>query len=265
MAFPGGYTLFREQILSRLQDTGAVPVEALLPGCEQDTPQGRYYLGQRRFSLSYQHGRHCLGSLLGYPERMQAYAERDTALRGLDLQQALYLDTETTGLRSRGTYVFLVGIGYFQNGFHLDQYLMRSPSEELALLQAVSGRLTNCTGLVTFNGRSFDWPLVMHRLARAGLPQPPAPPHLDLLHVARRHWRGHLPSCSLASLEYHVLQVERGEDVPSRYIPALYREYLVSRDGRLLHGVLEHNALDILSLVTLANHLGEILVDQTGP
>ncbi|MBI4769889.1 MAG: ribonuclease H-like domain-containing protein, partial [Chloroflexi bacterium] len=83
-------------------------------------------------------------------------------------------------------------------------------------------------------------------------------PHLDLLPPARRLWRGRLGSCALSSLEVHALGVLRGDDdVPGYLIPGMYVDYLRTGDAREMLRVLYHNAVDVLSMVTLAAHLME--------
>jgi hypothetical protein len=132
---------------------------------------------------------------------------------------------------------------------------MRNNDDEAALLTAVADRLKAARFLVTFNGRGFDIPVLAARYHIAGLPPPILPPHLDLLTLARSRWRRHLPSCSLASLEFNVLQIEREQDIAGYLIPSLYQGFRATGDGRLMVPALEHNAIDILSMVTLASQL----------
>jgi hypothetical protein len=137
---------------------------------------------------------------------------------------------------------------------------MRDYADELAMLAALGNTLGRFSALVSFNGRSFDWPLLETRflLSRQTLPLTD-PAHLDLLHFARRIWRVRLSSCSLSSLEENVLGVSRdNEDVPGWMVPQMYFQYLQDRDARPLSGVFYHNAQDILSLVTLAAYLADI-------
>ncbi len=117
----------------------------------------------------------------------------------LPVDARIYIDTETTGLSGgTGTYAFLIGLGWFEPaGFRVRQYFMRHPGEEIALLGYVAGHLNEFDGMTTFNGRTFDMPLIetrfrMHRLDYAS----PAD-HLDLLHPARAIWKHRLESCSL--------------------------------------------------------------------
>ena len=140
---------------------------------------------------------------------------------------------------------------------------MRDPAEEPALLAAVGAFLQPCAALVTFNGKGFDVPLLNTRFIANGDRSPlPAMAHLDLLPLARRLWRDRLPSRTLGYLEEHILGVTRtGEDVPGWAIPGLYFDYVRTRDARPLGSVFYHNAMDVLSLVTLLGHTAALLAD----
>ncbi len=153
---------------------------------------------------------------------------------------------------------FVIGLGFFaEGGFRLCQYFLRDPGDELAMVEALAERLPEFEALVSFNGRAFDVPILENRFILARAPPPTAGmPHLDLLHPARRLWHYHLPSCALGTLEREVLSVTREQDdVPGGVIPYLYRDYLRTGDAREMKRVLYHNAVDILSLVTLATRL----------
>jgi len=138
---------------------------------------------------------------------------------------------------------------------------MRDPIEEPALLAALVEFLQPCRALVTFNGKGFDVPLLTTRYVANNQESPLGDlPHLDLLPLARRLWRDRLPSRSLGYLEQHVLGIARTqEDVPGWLIPDLYFDYLRDGDARPLKDVFYHNAIDILSMVTLLNHMSGLL------
>jgi hypothetical protein len=144
--------------------------------------------------------------------------------------------------------------------FILRQYFLRDPAEEEALLTALVDDLAPRAGWVTFNGRAFDLPLLETRLTlsrqRGALGHKP---HLDLLFPARRLYRGRLESCSLGHLEQHVFNIVREQDdVPGYLIPQLYQDYLRTGDPSEMHRVIYHNAMDILSMVTLTAHVLEV-------
>lgn len=183
----------------------------------------------------------------------------------LSLANAVFLDTETTGLGvGAGTYVFLVGAGHFEDGcFHVTQFFLRGPHEEPAFLALLGAHLERFSLVVTFNGKAFDWPLLENRYIRQRRPMPISDPlHADLLHPARRLWKSRLPSCALKDLETHILGVERTEeDVPGWQIPEMYFRYLRTGDGAALNRVFYHNLCDILSLASLGIHLHSLVDD----
>lgn len=179
-----------------------------------------------------------------------------------DIEQWLFLDTETTGLAGgTGTYAFLVGLGWWEEGgFVVEQLFMRNHGEEPSLLLEVLERVGQRRVLVTFNGKSFDWPLLQTRfqMARMGaVPKPLA--HLDLLHPARQIWRLHLQSVSLSQLESRVLQFDRGEDIPSETIPQRYFNFLRGGSPQAMAEVFHHNRMDLCGLATLALRMAEML------
>ena len=178
---------------------------------------------------------------------------RDQQQFGIQPQDILFLDTETTGLAGgTGTHAFLVGIGYFEGpDLVLRQFFMRSPSEELAMLEELRSLLDRFRLLVTFNGKSFDWPLIDTRFLMHGYRLEFDFDHLDLLHPARRIWKYRLASCSLTSLEQGVFGVTRQGDVPGYLIPQLYFDYLRDSDARRLSPVFSHNREDIVTLARL--------------
>jgi len=218
---------------------------------------------EERYALEFRHGESPLREVLGVSgEVLQPYIASADA-RPLQVERAVFLDIETTGLaRGAGTYAFLIGMGTFEGEeFVIRQFFMPDYGEEDALLDVVGDVLARAGGLVTFNGRSFDWPIVETRYLMARR-QPPCAglPHLDLLHLARRLWRRTLPSCALSSLERHVLCVERqANDVPGYLIPQLYQDYLHHGRTRPMADVFYHNLVDVLSLVALAGRAGRVI------
>jgi len=185
----------------------------------------------------------------------------DARIAETDAVHALYLDTETTGLSGgTGTVPFLIGLAYFTaQGLVLEQLLVRRLGEEAPMLARVREHLDRCALLVTFNGKSFDLPLLRTRFVMNRLAPPPDRPHLDLLHVARRVHRARKTACNLTSLERNVLGFERADDVPSSEISAIYLHFLRSGDARALLGVIEHNAFDVASMAALLALYGEPL------
>lgn len=183
----------------------------------------------------------------------------------------LFLDTETTGLSGGvGTVAFLVGVARFtKEGLLVRQYLMRDYDEECLLLRHVLDDLNNSALLVTFNGVTFDLPLVESRLTMHRLRgEYRAPRHIDLMHIARRVWKLRLKSCSLQNLEREILGMAREDDLPGALIPERYFSYLKSHDMALLEDILEHNAQDVVSMAhlmhrALSMHLAPLLSAQS--
>lgn len=182
-----------------------------------------------------------------------ALLQEAAAHTGIDPAQMRFLDTETTGLAGgTGTHVFLVGIGRFVGPtFHVRQVFMRHPGEEYGLLGHTEAALHDEATLVTFNGRTFDMPLLETRYRMHRKAAPEVETHLDLLHPARRIWRHRLASCSLGTLEREVLGVTRMRDAPGWMIPQLYFAFLRTRDIEPLEPVFSHNRMDVLSLARL--------------
>ncbi len=174
--------------------------------------------------------------------------------RSVKPEDLLFLDTETTGLSGgAGTVAFEVGLGYVSGGqFVVEQYLMRDYPEEPLLLEQVARLLAAFPALVTFNGRTFDAPLlesrfVMHRVPGARLPAL----HADVLHAARRVWKLRLGRCTLQKLEEAVLGVSRDDDLPGDQVPQTYFKYLKNGDFGPMERILAHNRQDVVSLAQL--------------
>jgi len=189
-----------------------------------------------------------------------------------DPEKWLFLDTETTGLSGgTGTYAFLIGIAWWDSGgLQLEQFMMRDFSEEHSVLLELAARIAERPVLVTFNGKTFDWPLLESRyLMTRCIRLPELGAHLDLLHPARAVWKLRLGSVRLVELERHVLDAvrlgwDRQDDVPSSMIPQFYFDYLRGRSPLPLAGVVRHNAMDLRGLAALYGKLNSLLDCQHG-
>jgi uncharacterized protein len=180
-----------------------------------------------------------------------------------DPRQWLFLDTETTGLAGgSGTYAFLVGLAWWAGGgLEVEQLFLREYSEERSLLAALAGRLKEHPVLVTFNGKSFDWPLLVTRYRMTRTTPPPIQAHLDFLHPARSIWRLHLGSVRLAELERHVLGWNRGPDLRSELIPQLYFDFVRGGSSEPLIPIFHHNQMDLRGLAGLSGRILSLLAD----
>ena len=234
-------------------------IETLVAGEVVENAGGRCFVASLAHEPAHVHGPAPLRQFLELDPTTLAHLGKDDGLAGIDVRDAVFVDTETTGLAGgTGTYAFLIGIGYFHDDrFVIEQFFMRDYGEEPAQLLALAERLDRFAAVVSFNGKAFDLPLIQTRLTLSRIPFALAgAPHLDLLFPSRRLWRDSLPSCALSSLETEVLGVRRtGEDVPGYLIPALYFDYVRSGDAQPMAGVFYHNVQDILSLVSLSARL----------
>lgn len=244
-----------------------VSLEVLLPGGRLvESDGGACFVVDRIYPAHYRHGPDALRDLLEVEPSAAISYTLDNRLLGHSFRDFLFLDTETTGLAGAGALAFMVGVAFFEQQeidvegetavrdvFVVRQYFLRDHADEPVMLRQLDELLAGKAGLITFNGRSFDVPLLdnrylMNRL-RGRLPDMP---HLDLLPPARRLYRARLGSCALSALEQSLLGLQRTEeDVPGWLIPSLYHNYLRTGDARELTRVFYHNQMDMLSMVTL--------------
>jgi hypothetical protein len=187
-----------------------------------------------------------------------------------DSAKWLFLDTETTGLAGgTGTYPFLVGIAWWDaGGLQVEQFFMRDFSEEHSLLHELAARLADRPVLVTFNGKSFDWPLLENRFAMTrSISTPRLAAHLDLLHPARALWKLRLGSVRLVELERRVLDAprlgwHREDDVASALIPQYYFDYLRGGPCDPIVGIVRHNQMDLRGLAALFGKINALIASQ---
>jgi uncharacterized protein len=219
----------------------------------------RVFAVERRCDRTARHGTECIGTLA---ECLDASGGGAKFYGGADARAPfVFFDLETTGLSGgAGTRAFLVGCGWFDHdaGFVTRQFLLTQPDDERPMLDGVAGELARAGALVTFNGKSFDAPLLetrylFHRVTWDGREMP----HVDVLHPARRFWKREVEQadCSLATLEKQVLGVRRTADVPGFEIPRRYFHFIRTGDASALGAVLQHNRLDLLSLAALTARL----------
>lgn len=228
-------------------------VDEWLSGQEVQTPQGCHFRTDKIWERHRRHGSVDISSLVEMPPDLLAAISGGTIPHS-DCTKWAFLDTETTGLAGgSGTYAFLIGVGRITlAGFELRQFFMRDLAEEASLLHGLAEHLGQFETLVTYNGRTYDQPLLETRYRMARM-QPPfgRMEHLDLLVGARRLWKLRFESCRLIELENQILGFEREGDLPGEMIPYVYFEYLRKREAARIVPILHHNAIDILTLACL--------------
>ncbi|NQX63247.1 ribonuclease H-like domain-containing protein [Paenibacillus qinlingensis] len=223
------------------------------------SPAGSFVMRRRQYGADSVHGNYRLRELADVAAQLSCFHERDAVVR---LEELLFFDTETTGLGvGAGNVPFMVGIGYYTGElFTVEQLMIRNPAEEHAMLVYLQELLGRYTHIVSYNGRTFDWPILKNRFVLNRLKLDDSELlQLDLLYASRSLWRNTLPSCRLSKVEESRLGFERVDDVPGSMAPALYFQYLAEKDPAVLQGVFIHNEHDIVTLAALTVHFGNLL------
>jgi uncharacterized protein YprB with RNaseH-like and TPR domain len=246
----GAFTRRRDETCARAG--GGLPGE----GCE--TALGPLRSVVALLPEDHRHGAIPLALALEASAQDLALLALDPGLAASDFRRALFIDTETTGLAGgAGTLPFVIGMAWFEQGcLRVEQLLLERPGLEAPMLARLAERLREASAVVSFNGKSFDWPLLRTRFVLQRVAAPPLPPHLDLLHCARRVYKRRLGSVRLVHLEEQILGFTRIEDIAGELIPQTYLGFLRGQvPGAALAPILEHNRSD---LVALAAMLGEL-------
>lgn len=211
-------------------------------------------LVEARLPLDHRHGRVPLSDVLAAP--LAGLAEPAPGPGEL-----LFLDTETTGLAGgTGTLAFLLGLARLEaDGLYVRQYFLTGFGAELAMLEHARDWLAGAGQVVTYNGKSFDVPLLVtrHRLRRLACPLD-GKPHIDLLHPTRAAFASRWQDCRLQRAEVELLGLVREDDLPGWLVPQVWGDFV--RTGRLgeVPRVLEHNRLDVVSLAALLAEMARI-------
>lgn len=246
------------------------PARSELPFVRIETPAGPLYRRVIHYVNTHRMGRFSVMDAYDADAAMLALLALDPALAALDTRGFLYLDTETTGLAGgTGTVPFLIGMARFEDvgagkALVLEQLLLRQLGEEAPMLERLLREAERASCFVSYNGKSFDLPLLRTRLVMNRMPALPERPHLDLVHVARRVHQKRLGACKLTQVEQQVLGFIRENDVPSGEVVARYRHFLRTGDDGALLGVVEHNAWDIVALAALVGIYGAPMVSLEG-
>ena len=219
-----------------------------------------YYLDARYGSVT-------IGAGLDISGHILACLSRESEFEELDLSTALFFDLETTGLSGgTGTVPFNIGLGYYKSDkFVVAQYFLGELASESRMIEELSEFLADMDfqSIVTFNGKTYDVPLLETRFILQRKPFPLSDlPHLDFLFPARSLWQHKVENCRLSYLAREVLNTGREEDIPSAEVPWRYFQYLQTGNFELIEPVLYHNAEDILSLLGLLILGASILSDD---
>lgn len=237
------------------QGNGAFSV---LNGTTGENSLGNYYYLDTKFDCNYKHGQIDFSDLIS-DSGNKYFPGMDTAFR---INECIFIDTETTGLsQSAGTFAFMVGVGFIQEDYFLiRQYFLRNPGEEAAMLLNLSNLLEKYNTLVSYNGISFDIPILLNRYIIYRMPHNLRnKKHLDLLKYSRSIWRYQFEDRSLKSIESKVLSYKRtSEEVPGWMAPEIYRDFLRTGNYSQIQGVLYHNAMDVVSLAALITKVDNV-------
>lgn len=250
-------------VLETYKEGEAGPIEAIERGEERSAGGERFFLIRREgetIDPTAPEEARSFGRQSVWPEPVKAKAHGEQAggdplAPPFERESVCFLDIETTGL-SPTTYLFLIGLMYWEGGqFVAELVFARHYAEEPAVLRYVRDTLGRFAAVVTYNGDRFDLPFIETRLAatRVGPLDPIA--SVDLLYPARRVFRGVLPNCRLGTVERHIRGVERSGDIPSRFIPEAYHDYVRTGDARAMKNVLYHNRMDLFTMAVLLNRL----------
>ncbi len=227
------------------------PLEERVGAVVESGAKGSFLVVTRRWPLAGRHGDVLLSEVLARPLPLRRTERRRGGATAIDARDAVFLDVETTGLSGgTGTIAFLIGTGRVErDDFVVKQYFLRDFPDEPAALSALASDLADAP-LVTFNGRSFDWPLLSTRWRIHRTPVADRD-HADLLPPSRRVWQGSLSTHTLSAIERHALGIARGEDLPGALMPAAYFGWLRTGRAGALSKAFRHNEVDVVSMAAL--------------
>ncbi|MGN4125638.1 ribonuclease H-like domain-containing protein [Lysinibacillus sphaericus] len=228
-----------------------------------DNDYGIVFKRQVHYPYTYQHGHYQLQAFFDALAKWQT-AEFDHPYALAMDEKVLFFDTETTGLKGVGTQIFLLGfLEVTDEDFVLTQYVLADPAHEVALL--FESKLWQKTAtMITYNGKSFDWPQLETRwtLNQKQLPKLRTQRQIDLLHSSKRLWKNDMERMKLKSVEEEKLGFLRVGDIPGFLAPIIYLDAVKSGAPDALMKVLLHNEWDLLSLITLYVHSTNLLFEE---
>lgn len=264
--------IVKEEKQAEKQDSPAMHVEEASDSVWEENGMTVYrfedqfcFVKETHYPLDFFHGTAMLGTFRNTVEAWNnSSLDHPLSAKGHLPENLFFFDTETTGLGGgAGNMIFLLGHARVMNDkVVVKQHLLPKPGNEVALYQSFLSEV-NIKTLVTYNGKAFDWPQVKtrHTLLRNLLPELPAFGHFDLLHAAKRVWKNHLSSLRLSLVEKEILNIEREGDVPGYLAPVIYFHFAETQDPEVIKGVMKHNELDVLTLITLYQVISDMLMN----
>ncbi|WP_249597593.1 ribonuclease H-like domain-containing protein [Peribacillus frigoritolerans] len=226
------------------------------------------FIREVRYPINHKHGLYAFSELKKVvKEWNQASLEHPLSAKGVKSEDLFFFDTETTGLGGgAGNTIFLLGYAYLEGEeVVVKQHILPQPGSEIPLYQSFLENI-NYETLVTYNGKSFDWPQLKtrHTLIKEHVPKLPEFGHFDLYHASRRLWRNKLERVKLSAVETDILGVHREDDIPGYLAPMIYFDFVERKNPEILFGIMKHNEWDILSLITLYIHLSRKILQIDG-
>lgn len=240
---------------------------------QNDTSMYRFddsycFIREVRYPLDYQHGKYSFSQLHTIIEHWnKSSLHHPLSANGLNSSDLFFFDTETTGLGGgAGNTIFLLGYAFItETEVVVRQHILPHPGNEIPLYQSFLENI-NYETLVTYNGKAFDWPQIktQHTLIREHVPKLPEFGHFDLYHASRRLWKDKLERVKLSAVETDILGIERTNDIPGYLAPMIYFDFVEREDPEILFGILKHNELDVLSLISLYIHISKQILQMDG-
>lgn len=226
------------------------------------------FIREVHYPLDDQHGQYSFAELRSIIDHWNKTSlQHPLSANGLNSSDLFFFDTETTGLGGgAGNTIFLLGYAFLTDTeVVVRQHILPQPGNEVPLYQSFLERI-NYDTLVTYNGKSFDWPQLktQHTLIREHVPKLPKFGHFDLYHASRRLWKDKLERVKLSMVESEILGIRRTNDIPGYLAPMIYFDFVERNDPEILFGILKHNELDVLSLICLYIHLSKQILQIDG-